>query len=624
MYQMDLQRAERCANDRKLAEAESICESVLADHPDHVEALRIMAGVRLRQKDSEGSLVYSEHALRVDPDNARLLNLRGRARNNMDELDGAEADFRRAIELEPGFADAHSNLGHVLRRRGQIKEAETCFRRALILKPDHGLANLSLGAILFERGKIRKAVIHLQRGLDEEMTNVPGRYNLAIALHQLGLLDEAVHNYRQAIAYGVDSPDVYCNLAAALQAMGDIPGAVAGFEEALTVDPDYGPALAGLAGLLETAREYQRGIDLLMPHLRRGKASPIVHVAYAQILRRLDRQREALVHLAPLAQVEGLGPEERFPVHFTLGDLLEDLGEHDRAFSHYRRGNELKEVDYSRKLRTREVDHLISIFSPANMANMPRSPLLSQRPVFIVGMPRSGTSLVEQILASHPDVYGAGELRDVGLLAVRLGRNEERIPYPDVLLRVEQAELRRLCREYLSKMRHIAPDAKRFTDKMWQNFEHLGLIELLFPQARIIHCRRNPLDTCLSCYQQSFGTAGPPFAYDLGHIAGYYHDYRRLMAHWHEVCDLKMLELDYEDLVAEPEDVSRRMIDFIELEWDPACLAFYDNPRIVRTASYAQVRRPVYRSSIGRAQKYREHLGPLIEELQEAGYLERH
>ena len=623
MYQMDLQRAERCANDRKLGEAEAICESVLADRPDHVEALRIMADIRLRQKDSDCSLEFSEHALRVDPDNARVLNLRGRARNNKGELDGAEADFRRAIELEPGFADAHNNLGHVLRRRGRVEDAEVCFRRALSLKPDHGLANLNLGAIFFERGKIRKAVIHLQRGLDEEMTHIPGRYNLAIALHQLGLLDEAVHNYRQVIAYGVDTPDVYCNLASALQAMGDVRGAVAGFEEALRVDPDFGPALAGLAGLFETAREYERGIELLAPHLKRGKASPMVHVAYAQLLRRLKRQREALLHLAPLAQAEGLRPEERYPVHFTLADLLDELGEYDRAFAHYRRANALKEVDYTRKLRTREVDHLISIFSVENFARMPRSPLLSQRPVFIVGMPRSGTSLVEQILASHPAVYGAGELRDVGLLAVRLGRNEERIPYPDYLLGVEQAEIRRLSREYLGKMRKAAPDSLRFTDKMWQNFENLGLIELLFPQARIIHCRRNPLDTCLSCYQQSFGTAGPPFAYDLRHIAGYYHEYRRLMAHWGRILSLSVLEVDYEDLVSEPEATSRRMIEFIGLEWDPACLAFYENPRIVRTASYAQVREPVYRTSVGRARNYRQHLGPLIEELQEAGYLER-
>jgi tetratricopeptide (TPR) repeat protein len=621
MYQMDLQRAERCANDRQLGEAENICESVLAEQPDNVEALRILAGVRLRQKDSDGSLVYSEHALIVDPENARVLNLRGRARNNKGDLDGAEADFRHAIALDPRFADAHSNLGHVLRRRGLIDDAKDCFVRALELKPDHGLANLNLGAIYFERGKIRKAIIHLQRGLDEEMTHVPGRYNLAIALHQVGLLDEAVHNYRQVIAYGEDRPEVYCNLAAALQALGQIDGAAAGFEEALSVSPGYGPALAGLAGLLETAREYEKGVELLRPHMKRD-ASPMVHVAYAQLLRRMGRKQEALLHLAPIAKTEGLRPEERSPMHFTLGDLLDDLGEYDRAFAHYRLANALKEVDYSRKRRTREVDHLISIFSEENMARMPRSPLLSQRPVFIVGMPRSGTSLVEQILASHPEVYGAGELRDVGLLAVQLGRNEERVPYPDVLLRVEQAELRRLCREYLSKMRHTAPDAKRFTDKMWQNFEHLGLIELLFPQARVIHCRRDPIDTCLSCYQQSFGTAGPPFAYDLGHIAGYYHEYRRLMAHWERVCDLRLIEVDYEQLVADPEGESRRMVEFIELDWDPACLRYYENPRIVRTASYAQVREPVYQTSIGRWRNYETQLAPLVEALREAGYVE--
>ena len=180
-----------------------------------------------------------------------------------------------------------------------------------------------------------------------------------------------------------------------------------------------------------------------------------------------------------------------------------------------------------------------------------------------------------------------------------------------------------MSREYLSKMRRTAPKAARFTDKMWQNFEHLGLIELLFPQARVIHCRRDPIDTCLSCYQQSFGTVGPPFTYSLDHSAGYYIEYRRLMKHWDSICNMRVLEVDYETLVAEPEAQSRRLVDFIELEWDDACLKFYENPRIVRTASYAQVRQPVYQSSVGRWKNYAEQLKPLIETLQEAGYVDR-
>jgi tetratricopeptide (TPR) repeat protein len=499
------------------------------------------------------------------------------------------------------------------------EEAEACFRQAITLKPDHGLANINLGSIFFERGATKKAIIHLQRGLDEEMTNVPGRYNLAIALHQVELLDEAVHNYRQVIAYGVDEPDVYCNLAEALQDLGDVNGAVAGFEEALAVEPGFGPALAGLAGMLETAQEYERGIELLLPHLRRGKASPLVHVVYARLLRRLGRQKEALVYLAPLAGNERLTKEERFPVHFALGDLLDDLGEYDRAFAHYRRGNALREVDYRRKGRTKTVEHLMSIFSAENMARMPRSPLLSERPVFIVGMPRSGTTLVEQILAGHPEVYAAGDLRDVGLLAVQLSRNEKQIVYPDYLLQVEQAEIRRLSREYLSKMRHTAPDARRFTDSMWQNFEHLGLIQLLFPNARIIHCRRIPLDTCLSCYQQSFGIAGPHFAYDLKHIAGYYHEYRRLMDHWDNVCDLRVLEVTYENLVEKTEEQARRLVDFLEIEWNDGCLEFDAEPRVFPKGSREELHHPVDRASIGRWHKYKKHLGGLAEELRENG-----
>jgi len=268
------------------------------------------------------------------------------------------------------------------------------------------------------------------------------------------------------------------------------------------------------------------------------------------------------------------------------------------------------------------VGRLIDTFGGERLDALPRSGRGTDVPVFIVGMPRSGTSLVEQVLASHSQVYGAGELRDIGLLAIRLGINDENRPYPECLLDMDVRKLRECSGPYLSRLNAGRRKVARVTDKMWQNFEHIGLIELLFPRARVIHCLRNPVDTGWSCYQQSFGTAGPPFAYDLADIGHYYGQYRRLMDHWKEISGLQMTEVIYEDLVHDLEGESRRLIEFLDLDWEDACLRFYENPRIVRTASHAQVKQPVYTSSIGRSARYQAHLEPLIESLKEGGFLD--
>jgi tetratricopeptide (TPR) repeat protein len=619
---MDLQRAERDMNDRRVAEAESICQSVLADRPDHVWALRLMAEIRIRQKRPDLAWDYISQALDLDLSDPLLFNVRGRLYNNRDQLEEAEADFRQALALDPQFADAHNNLGHVLRRKGYHEAAEQCFRTALSHQPNHGNANLNLGAMLFEQGHVELAIRHLERGLEEEMTNRPGRYNLAVAQHQVGRLDEAVQNYRQVIAQGIRDADTYANLSSVLMSMGELETAAAGFETALEIDTDHAPSLMGLAGLLELNGEFKRGIALLLPYIEAGTATGAMHVAYARLLRRLGHGQEALLHLAPLARGEGLTDPERSAVHFTLADLLDDMREYDRAFAHYRRANRYHAGRYSRAGREREVERLMNVFDRENMERLPSCRRKTEHPVFIIGMPRSGTSLVEQILATHEEILGAGELLELGLAAMRLGRNKHKIPYPECLSSVKPGFLSERTGRYFLRLMRDVDEELRVTDKMWQNFEQLGLIQLAFPRARVIHCRRDPVDTGLSCFMQSFGTAGPPFSYDLEDIAHYYGQYRRLMDHWMENLDLPILDVDYEELVNDLENVSRRMVRFLGLDWDPACLRFHENPRLVRTASHEQVKRPVYTTSIGRARHYRQHLDPLIDSLRSQGFID--
>ncbi len=301
-------------------------------------------------------------------------------------------------------------------------------------------------------------------------------------------------------------------------------------------------------------------------------------------------------------------------LNFSLCGLLDAEGDYDRAFEHCAAANAAMYPGFDVNARSKAVDQLIASFSAEAMAALPRSQNDSELPVFIVGMPRSGTSLVEQILASHPAVHGAGELREIGRSARRLGLDLG-CPWPECVGLLDGAVLDELSTAYISRLAGFGGGARRVTDKMWQNFENLGLIELLLPRARVIHCRRDPLDTGLSCYLQSFALAGPPFSYDLAHIGAYYRQYLRLMSHWREVSNLELLEIDYENLVDDPERQSRRLIDFLGLEWDRACLDFHTNPRIVRTASSRQVREPIYRRSVNRHSHYAKLLGPLRQAL---------
>jgi hypothetical protein len=231
-------------------------------------------------------------------------------------------------------------------------------------------------------------------------------------------------------------------------------------------------------------------------------------------------------------------------------------------------------------------------------------------------MPRSGTSLVEQILASHSRVFGAGELADMGLLA--LSTSSGAVEYPETVRSLAPDQVEKLAAAYRRRLDSLAPGARRVTDKMWQNFEFLGFAALLFPRSRVIHCVRDPMDTALSCFFHHFYGRGMAFAYDLKDLGAYYLQYRRIMTHWRSVLDLPILEVSYERLVEDPETGIRELVAFAGLDWEPACLRFFETDRIVRTASLEQVRRPIYRTSVGRARRYAPWLGPLADILGEA------
>lgn len=614
---IDLQKAERALKDSRHQEVEQLCAEVIEERPDTAQAYQLLAELRLKQRRFDEGAAWVERAREIDAENPRTLNLFGRVLDYRGDLAGAEEAFRRAVEHAPDYPDALANLGHVLLRTGRAAEAETLFRRAIRHDREHGLANLSLGEILYQQRRPELAVAHLQAGIQRELTNRPGQFTLAIALHELGRLDEAITAYRRLVAAGDEDPRVYSGLATALDALGDVDVAMAGYETALELDPGFAPAAAGLAGILTRRDRVPEAFELLAPLADRGDAPPCLHIAQARALCATGRDDEALLLLAELVKHPG-EPDQLAPAHFMLGDLLDSRGEFDRAYAQYRRARQLRDGRYQPAAHEEFVTRLTQSFTREAMKSMPHG-CASDIPVFIIGMPCAGGVLLENIIAAHPRGATAGALLHIDLGAGRLGRyNNAGLSYPECANALRERDLRELSAAFLSRLFAGHDRMRRIADSMWLNFLHVGLIELMFPQARLIHCRRSPLDMGLGCHFRDFHEPGDPFAAQLADIGHFHAQYLRLMDHWREHTSLPMLEVEFEALVNDRTAARRQVIEFLGLPWDPACESAED--AAVLADGRARAALPARETTIGWSQNYAKHLGPLREGFLAAGY----
>jgi tetratricopeptide (TPR) repeat protein len=597
-----------------------------------------------------------QHALALRPDYVQAYNNLGNALKSQGKLDAAIAQYERVLALDPRYPQAHNNLGNVLQDQGRLAEAITQYEAALALNPDYAPAHNNLGNALNAQGKPDEAIVHFERALalnpqyaeahnnmgiarkakdepaeamacyERALALAPGyaeaHNNLGNALQDLGELARATEHYERAIALKPDYAAAQNNLGNARVADGRFAESVACYERAIALQPDYGQAYHNLGIALHAVGEfrqariaYEKAIDLAPQTPRYYRALLDVRPVVAG-----DRYMMAMESLAQdIASLSSVNQQE---LHFTLAKAYADLEQHERSFRHLLAGNALKRRDiaYDEHEILGFFERVATVFTPEMMQRMQGHGAPSAVPVFIVGMPRSGTTLVEQILASHPAVFGAGEREDLMREVDRIApRDIAALAYPEVVPTLSGEALRQLGGSYLAALASAAPDAARITDKMPGNFAYAGLIHLALPNARIIHMRRNPIDTCLSCFSILFAV-GQPQSYDLAEQGRYYRAYATLMEHWRRVLPPGvMLEVQYEDVVADVEQQARRIVAHCGLEWDDACLAFYETRRPVRTASASQVRQNIYRTSVGRWRHYEALLQPLIRELGLAG-----
>lgn len=572
-------------------------------------------------------------------------------------LDRAEMLYRQILRVAPDHADTLYLLGTLYHQQGHHRQAVEHLQPALrhfqrSATPALAAVGFNLGNACFELGRHADAAAAYRAALavapdDPELLN-----NLGNALSADGRHDQAVACYRRGVALQPRHTGMWRNLAAALQHAGQLREASAACREILRFQPDDSYIGLQLAELLQLTGQDQAAIDQYRKLLGQSPERAETHFALGVCLQRLGRFEEAVAHLwravelhpelaeahynlatnrhfrpdadysarlAALADDTALDEETRARLHLALGHLYDRSTDTERAFDHFRTGNRLKvrTHGFDPRAHTAYINRLIARFDAETLACCRSFGLTDERPVFIVGMPRSGTTLVEQILASHPVFHGAGELDTLPRLVAELsGRLGSEQPFPECLERLDAETSRQLARHYLERLPTVDPNVRRISDKLPGNYARLGLIALLLPRARVIHVRRDPLDTCLSCYFHDFARA-QRFSHDLDHLAGVYRDYQRLMAHWRAILPLELLEVDYERLIHEPESSIRTMLSFCGLERDDRCLDFHRNARPVATASFWQVRQPLYTDAIGRWRRYRRHLQSLLKRFEQ-------
>ena len=577
----------------------------------------LIAARAMLQRHAFGDAEKLASELIADTQDAEAYCIRGEARANQSQFETARDDFIKAIRLAPHNFTYRFNYGICLQTMGAVDQAIVAYRDALEFQPGNPEVLIRLAGALISNAHYADAIQILESMLRNDDKNAFTWNSLGVALQFSGRLEEAAHCYEKCVSLAPEFVDAHSNLGTAFQGLRELDRAERSFRRALDLDPAHQDALAGMASLMDWQGRYEEGLALIGPTVDRGSRHPELLVSWASLMRHNQRHEEAIGRLQSTLVDELPSTSYKQRLSFLLGDMFNDLGKYDAAFEAYRAGNELKGAQFDRAAHDRMVDLSIAYFTPEKIAQH-RIENGGEGMVFIVGMPRSGTSLSEQILAAHPKVHAGGELTYLFDLSATI---EKAVPpgneYPKIFDIADRNLLTAATQEIEFKIRQGSDHATRYTDKMPSNFIYLGVINMLFPRARVIHISRDPLDVCLSCYFQNFSSRGMHFAFDLGDIASYYRSYRRLIKHFRDVIDIEFMELTYEDLVGDTEAQMRRMVDFSGLDWDPACLEFHRLGRTVVTASHAQVRKPIYKSSAGRHENYREYLGPLVKGLGE-------
>jgi tetratricopeptide (TPR) repeat protein len=604
---------------RRMEEALASFEQALSLKPDLVEALTNQGGVLLQLRRPREALESCDRALALRPNDLVALENRGNALRDLGRPSEALASYDRAIEIKADYPEALNQRGNALRDLRRPLEAMGSYERAIALRADFVEAHNNRGNALADLRRPIEALESYNRALAGNPDHPEALTNRANVLKDLKRPAEALASCDRALALRPDYVEALNSRGNALTDLKRPEEALASYDRALAIDSRHavahdnkGIVLSELGRFEEARLSTLRAIELAPRRIR-----SYYNLAEFSKLSSDDPHLRAMQELA--RDMTSLTPDEQVELSFALGKAFGDIGDRERAFRRLQNGNELKrqQTCYDEAACLAAFARTQAAFTPELMHKNEGAGDPSRAPVFILGMPRSGTTLVEQILASHPKVFGAGEIDDFGKAAVGAlkGAQGGARGYPEAVSQMSGEQLRTLGAAYVERIGAVAPAAARIVNKTPENFRLVGLIHLALPNARIIHVRRDPVDTCFSCFSKLF-VDNMPYAYNLEELGRYYRAYEDLMAHWRAILPPGvMIDVQYEEVVADLEGQTRRILSHCDVEWDARCLDFHRTARSVRTASVAQVRQPIYQSSIGRWRAYESFLAPLISAL---------
>lgn len=603
-------------SEQNFQKAQKLCKALCEQSPNDAEALFLAGAIHGQLGNFAAAEQVFIDALALAPNHPILNYNQGVALFQQKRYQQSIEFFSRSVQLQPNQFDVWMYLARACEETGTIEHAVKSYQQAVSLQPESTKALHALGSVYLKSKMWPDASDIYARLLELDSTDSLCISNLGIALSRayqyerlIALLKPVALNKPNEI-----KPNYYVALAHI--EVGEVEDALIFYNRVINIQSDHPEAAVGVASIYSFKGMYQEALDTILPLTKNRQDVAGVALAFAAIAPRFNLHVEAMKLLERHVDSLTLSDHTRAKVAVALGNLYDKSGNYEQAFEYIKRGNSYNLHGFNRENHIKGIEILEKLYTEDSITSLPVSGSESIQPIFIVGMPRSGTTLIEQILASHTQVFGAGELKYIQNICFEL--HEMQIngkAFPFCMTYVSPEELLRLANNYLGHLNRLSDGAPRVTDKIPTNHLYLGLIYQLFPNAKVIHIKRDPMDTCVSCYCQFFSGAYP-YTYDLDDLGFYYRSYERLMRLWKKVLPLEVLDVSYEKLVGDQENITHKILDFCELSWDQACLEFHKTNRIVATASTDQVREPMNSGAIGKWRRFENHVDVLADALE--------
>ena len=589
-------------------EAEKLAVSITNEFPTHQFAWKVLGAVLNQLGRISESVVAKEKAVQLAPNDAEAHYNLGNTLKELGRLDEAEASYNQAIALKSDYAEAHSNLGVTLKELGRLDEAEASYNQAIALKPSYAEAHYNLGNTLQVLGRLDEAEASYRQAIAVKPDFAEAHCNLGVTLNELGRLDEAEASYIRAIGLKPDYAEAHSNLGNTLKELGRLDEAEASYRQAIVLKHDYAEAHSNLGVTLKELGRLDEALASCNQTIALKSDYAEAH-RNLTTMKKFDAQDEQYSKMLELYLNKEISEEQRCHINFGLAKACEDLGNFEQAYTHYSEGNVLR-----KKLLNYDINQDVELFEqlkssyPKIEKNSLKPDKLSKNlmPIFIIGMPRSGTTLVEQIISSHSQVTGAGELNFAAQFGAAIATD---------FTEANNESLLNFRHNYLNKLQNVSNGNLIVTDKMPQNFRYTGLLAAAFPEAKIIHVKRNPAAVCWANFKQYFVSKNIGYCYAIDDIISYHELYINLMEFWTNTLSKRIYNLDYELLTVNQESETRQLIEYLGLDWDENCLSPQNNTRSVRTASNLQVRQKVYQGSSEQWKKYKPFLNGALDGL---------